>query len=480
MNRVTGTHRDHVRATPLRPPPRSYELERRRDRRTPWVVCAGLVVVAAGGVAAVRTLGAPSIDATLATGGADTGPRVMVPDAIAPSVPGFVNSLRGLVDNTTSLTANGSPVPLEPGGAFTILIPQGTAEVRLVATDAVGASREAVVAVTDVPVPSTYPSTAALHVRAEDWANPALRQQVLDLAASGRINAVELDIKDEAGVVGYSSAVPLAASTGAAAAHYDARQAIDELHGAGVRVIGRIVCFLDPVLAKWAWDSGRPDMVVLDGAGAAPLANNYGAAPFSNPANPEVRNYQIDLAVEAAGLGFDEILYDYVRRPEGPPENMQFIGLDVAPDVSIARFVAETNARLEGTGTGLGISVFGISATRPEPTGQDINLLAPHVDYVSPMVYPSHWVSGEYGVADPVRQPADIVTRSLADFERLVAGSGTAVVPWLQDFSSGSVVYGPIEVRAQIDAARATGAEGFLLWNPTSNYTIDALDPPTG
>jgi hypothetical protein len=95
------------------------------------------------------------------------------------------------------------------------------------------------------------------------------------------------------------------------------------------------------------------------------------------------------------------------------------------------------------------------------------------------MVYPSHWGSGEYGVADPLRQPADIVARSVADFERIAAGSGTAVVPWLEDFSADGVTYGVAEVRAQIDAARSVGAEGFLLWNPTSTYTVDALDAPS-
>ena len=151
-----------------------------------------------------------------------------------------------------------------------------------------------------------------------------------------------------------------------------------------------------------------------------PAGNNYGAAAFSNPANAEVRQYQIDLATEAVGLGFDEILYDYVRRPEGDLAAMQLPGLDTAPDVTIARFVADTDKALEPSGAELGISVFGISATRPEPTAQDMRLLAPHVDYVSPMVYPSHWGSGEYEVADPLRQPADIVTRSVADFERIV------------------------------------------------------------
>ncbi|MEJ7560969.1 MAG: putative glycoside hydrolase [Ilumatobacteraceae bacterium] len=170
------------------------------------------------------------------------------------------------------------------------------------------------------------------------------------------------------------------------------------------------------------------------------------------------------------------MLYDYVRRPEGELSSMTFDGLRTPPDISIARFVAETGERL-GEDTALGVSVFGIASTRPEQIAQDIQLLAPHVDYVSPMVYPSHWGPGEFDVADPVRQPGDIVGASVADFERAVAGSGAAVVPWLQDFDSGSVVYDAPMVRAQIDAARFVGAEGFLLWNSGSEYTAGALDP---
>ena len=266
-------------------------------------------------------------------------------------------------------------------------------------------------------------------------------------------------------------------TTGAATGHYDAKAAIDELHELGVRVIGRIVAFLDPVLAAWAWENERPEMIVLQGSGG-PLATDYGSAAFTNVASPEVRQYLIDLSVEAAALGFDEILYDYVRRPEGDIGVMYFPGLQGAPDVAVARFVADANTQLAGTDALLGVSVFGIAATRPEQIAQDIRLLAPHVDYIAPMVYPSHWGPGEYDVADPNRQPAEIVRASVADFHAVVAGSGAAVVPWLQEFSAGGVVYGPEEVRAQIDAALAAGASGFLLWNAGSFYTAAALQPP--
>ena len=139
--------------------------------------------------------------------------------------------------------------------------------------------------------------------------------------------------------------MPLATTTGAAMGHYDARSALDQLHGLGVRVIGRIVCFLDPQLASWAWENDRTEMLVLQGSGG-PLATDYGEAAFTNVANAEVRQYQIDLAVEAARLGFDEILYDYVRRPEGDTAAMYFPDLQGAPSVAVARFVADTNAQL--------------------------------------------------------------------------------------------------------------------------------------
>jgi len=394
-------------------------------------------------------------------------------------VPGSVSSLRGLADPASTLTANGEPVPLDAGGSFEVFIPQAWTEIQLVAVDPAGTRTEATVTVTDQMSVAEHPATTAVHVSAEGWADPVVHQQVLDLIASGRINAVQLDIKDEAGFVGHDTEVPLALTAGVVSRLYDAGEAVDELHGLGVRVIGRIVNFLDPALARWAIANGRSDMLVLSPNGG-PLVNEYGSAAFTNLVNPEVRQYQIDLAVEAAALGFDEILYDYVRRPDGDIATMQFPGAAVPLEVSVARFVADTRAALAGTGTLLGISVFGISASRTEPTAQDIGLLAPNVDYVSPMVYPSHWGAGEYGVANPVLQPADIVTASLADFQRVVAGSGAAIVPWLQDFDFNGVAYGPAEVRAQIDAAMVTGSAGFLLWNPNSTYHVDALDPATG
>jgi hypothetical protein len=401
--------------------------------------------------------------AVLTTPDLDVARETLRPPGIDPIV------LSGFVDDAVALSVNGITVPIT-NGSFSVEIPPVVPELVVRATHANGNVAERVVAVVDQATPSDYPETRAVHVSSEGWSDPTIRQQVLDLVTTGAINAVQLDIKGEAGTVGYDTSVELARTVARDGPSYDARAALDQLHALDVRVIGRLVCFLDPVLAQWAWANGQPQMVVQSADGTAPLDNNYGSAAFTNFADPTVQQYLTDLAVEAAELGFDEILYDYIRRPEGKLTAMTVPGLVAPAEVEIARFVRATRAALEPYEVELGVSVFGIAATRPRQIAQDIRLLAPNVDYVSPMVYPSHWGDGEYGVDDPNRQPGDIVARSLADFERVVAGSGAAVVPWLQAFSTGGVEYGPTEVQAQIDAAMQTGAHGFLLWNSGSKY----------
>ncbi|HZO62846.1 MAG TPA: putative glycoside hydrolase, partial [Gaiellaceae bacterium] len=236
------------------------------------------------------------------------------------------------------------------------------------------------------------------------------------------------------------------------------------------RVIGRLVCFRDPILASAAWRDGNRNEVVQTPDGRP--YSGYGG--FTNLASPAVRDYQIAIAVAAARAGVDDVLYDYVRRPDGPLSTMVFPGLKGTPEAAIASFLAETRAALKPYRTFLGASVFGVAATRPTEVAQDVPLMAEHLDYVSAMVYPSHWAPGEYGVQNPNAQPYDIVLRSLQDFQKDVRGTGARVVPWLQDFSLG-VEYGRAQVDAEIQAAHDAGIDEFLLWDPAVTYTAAAL-----
>ena len=85
------------------------------------------------------------------------------------------------------------------------------------------------------------------------------------------------------------------------------------LEGRGVRVIGRLVAFRDPIYANDGVEAGRKDEVLQtpDGAMLSDLRR------LRELRAPAVRKYNLDIAIEAVELGVDDILWDYIRRPEG-------------------------------------------------------------------------------------------------------------------------------------------------------------------
>jgi hypothetical protein len=374
-------------------------------------------------------------------------------------------TIDGTSEKGATVKADGATVDWT-GTTFHLRYPYPpAAPIAVTATDHAGNATTA-----SVIVPVARPNSVGVHVTALAWADPQLHAEVQSLIDSHQVNAIELDLKDESGIVGYDSAVPLAKEIGAVQVSYTLDAAVADLHAHGVRVIGRIVAFRDPVLAKAAWARGNKDWVVQDDRGQ-PLGA-YGG--FSNFANADVQAYNLALAEEAARAGVDEILWDYVRRPEGPLSSMVFPGLQGSVADAIGGFLGKGQAMLRPLKVLQGASVFGIAATRPDQVGQDVPTIARHTDYIAPMLYPSHWNKGEYDVADPNRQPHDIVKASLADFVAEVAPTGRTLVPWLQDFDDG-VHYGEAEVQAQIAAAQELGVQSWLLWNPDTQYTAAAL-----
>ncbi|MFC9650776.1 MULTISPECIES: putative glycoside hydrolase [unclassified Streptomyces] len=397
-------------------------------------------------------------------------PDLNVADPVIKNVADPV-TVTGKASTDAKVSVDGKEIPVDKEGAFKITVPKGTPVVNITAVDRAGN-----LTAKAVSTRGRRPMIRAAHITAIGWADKTLRTNVLALVRSGKLNAVELDVKDEDGEVGYASQVPLARQIGSAKGYYDARKAIAEIHAAGAQVIGRIVAFRDPLLATAAWKGGKRDQVVQTPEGEAYAGGgHYGKLAFTNFADPTVRKYNQDLAVEAAQLGFDDILYDYVRRPDGPLSKMRFPGIGSAtPEQAITSFVGDTRIAMRPHAKYLGVSVFGIAATRPKEIAQDIAALVKVSDYIAPMVYPSHWGPGEYGVSNPDTAPYAIVQRSLADFARLAKGTQTEIVPWLQDFSMGSH-YGPTQVAEQIKAAEANKMNSFILWNAGARYQGAAL-----
>ncbi|MBA3745185.1 putative glycoside hydrolase [Sporichthya sp.] len=415
----------------------------------------------------------------------DTAAPVLTIDKPAEDKPAAADApykLTGKVEGAKEFKVDDKVVEIGKDGTFSVDYEKTPASIRVWAVDEAGNVVEQTVSSN-----LRHAGMRSVHMTALAWAYKPLKDPIIQLLKDKKIDNIQLDIKDEDGIIGYDSEVPLADEAGASKATYNLAEAVKEIHDLGGTVVGRIVAFRDPKLAKWALSEGKTDMVIQDRSGNAYNAGSYGAASFTNFGNAEVRQYNIDLAVEAAKAGMDDIMYDYIRRPEanqsqGGLEGQRFPGLEKSSiagvtdaEMGIVDFVDQASEPIHEAGAGVGAAVFGISSFTPVSVAQNIPLMAKHLDFINPMVYPSHWGPGEFSVAKPNSQPYDIVKRSLQDFNRQVLGTDCVIIPWLQDFSLG-VSYGAAEVRDQIRATKDVGINSWILWNATAKYTASALE----
>jgi hypothetical protein len=320
-------------------------------------------------------------------------------------------------------------------------------------------------------LPRAYPrEVRGLHVTMALAGLGGKIDEYIALKALG-LNTLEVDLKDEHGKVGFvSSALPkLAREVAASRPFYDVDKVVREVHGGGMYLIGRVVVMEDPTLS-----AARPDLALLTPDGSRWLDN--GGLGWVNPYDRRVWRYVVGVGAAAAKAGFDEIQFDYVRFPsDGDVSQIVYRHKVHEPKgTTVARFLRYASSRLHPLGVRVSADVFGLAATHDLGIGQVPKRVAEYVDALYPMVYPSHFSPGEYGIRDHDAYPGRTVARALLDFRRQLKGTRLTLIPWLQDFSVARR-YTLIEVTDQIAATRRQHTGGYLLWNPEGIYTREAL-----
>jgi len=237
-----------------------------------------------------------------------------------------------------------------------------------------------------------------------------------------------------------------------------------------------VVAFKDPVAAQVnaEWTIRREDSTIwLDREGLA----------WVNAHNPDVWEYNLAVAEELVSLGFEEIQWDYIRFPEpyrSLPKQV-FPGATKSKPDALAAFLQLAQARLSKLGARNTADVFGLVTTvrGALEVGQHWERISPHVDVILPMVYPSHYPRGAFGIARPNAEPYMVLktaidTARVRD-EKLGITKAEHVRPWIQAFTIGQPPYGPEQVKAQMQAIYDAGYDGWVLWSPGSKY--DAFVP---
>ena len=309
--------------------------------------------------------------------------------------------------------------------------------------------------------------------------------ELLDLVNRTELNAMVIDVKNDDGLVTYKTRNEMALSVGAnrIVQIKDIEKRMADLKKNGVYAIARIVAFKDTRAA-----GSRPDLAIKTKSGTV-WRDNKGNA-WLNPYNRESWEYILDVAKEAVEYGFDEIQFDYVRFPTDG--NRKLIDYGEAKEKesmaeAIAAFMKYATEMLNDKGVFVSADVFGQVTTNSDDMGlgQQLEDLTVSTDILCPMVYPSHYYPGVYGVSYPDFEPYKIVYTSISTaVKRMEAvehkGRKAVLRPWLQDFTAsylkdGYQVYGRKQVREQIQATYDSGVEEWLLWNAGNYYTEGAL-----
>jgi len=312
-------------------------------------------------------------------------------------------------------------------------------------------------------------------------------QAILDKIQGTEINTVVIDVKNDDGRITFAMEdAPTVNEIGATEKYIkDIDSLMAQLKARGLYTIARVVAFRDPYLAE-----KKPEWALKNKDGSL-HRDNKGLA-WVNPYRTEVWDYLVEVGTEASKAGFDEVQFDYIRfSTDSSMKQVVFDEKDTRgrskTDI-ITEFIQYAYDKLSSSNIFVSADVFGTiigSKVDAEAVGQIYNDMACHLDYICPMIYPSHYGDGNFGIDHPDMEPYRTIRAALKlsrqDLESAKeAGKRQAIVrPWLQDFTASylkhHISYGSKEVRAQIQAVYDSGYDEWILWSASNRYTWEGL-----
>lgn len=333
----------------------------------------------------------------------------------------------------------------------------------------------------------------AVYITGASAGNEAFLDKIINFTKNTELNAVVIDVKED-GKVNYESNLKSVRDIKGYSELYNVEKVIKKLKDNGIYVIGRVVCFRDNHLAI-----KRPDLAIKRRDGSIWKENN--AIAWTNPFNQEVWEYNIEIAKEAVEKGFDEIQFDYVRFPAVSNKEVYYgENLPEKAD-AINGFLKEAAAELKEKGAIVSADIFAIVCESPGDTegiGQVLERVGMDIDYISPMIYPSHYANNSRGMMGngvgqsingivftaPDLKPYEVVYNVLEKTKNRISeveNYKAEVRPYIQGFTASYLpkgyyqVYGPEQIKQQIKAVYDAGYEEWIVWDARNNYVENAF-----
>jgi hypothetical protein len=302
---------------------------------------------------------------------------------------------------------------------------------------------------------------------------------LISLIKSSEANALVIDIKDFSGRIAYASGNPEISKYGTENPVIgNVNALLDKLHAENIYVIARVTVFQDPALV-----ASRPDLAIKNVKTNKPWVDGKNLS-WVDPSSEEVWHYNMTIAKNALDRGFDEVNFDYIRFPtDGALTDMSFpfYTEDKTKREVIKSFFVFLRESLEDEI--ISGDLFGLTTSAQDDMGigQYLEDAYGNFDFICPMVYPSHFGTGFIGYKNPALYPYEVVKYSGAQAEKRLSAlvpEGeeplSKLRPWLQDFDLGAE-YGADKIKLQIQAVAETSDAGWMLWDPTNNYTKEGF-----
>ena len=333
----------------------------------------------------------------------------------------------------------------------------------------------------------------SLYVPAGQVVSKAGVDKFAGIIDANNLNSLVIDMKDDYGLLRYRSNDPLVSEKARESMYsIDIDAFIDRFKKKNMYLIARIVVFKDRNLYAWkgnkyaVWDGkknapwvgikGYEDVPAEDGKAAEKKTlfyDEYWVDPYSE----EVWEYNTAIAKELIRRGFDEIQFDYIRFPTDGKNifDTQYRWRDKGMDMESALISFLSYAR-KNIQAPIGIDIYGAngwyrSGTR---TGQDVELMAPYVDVICPMFYPSHFEQDFLAYTPIIERPYRIYFYGTYR-NTVIARSQVLVRPWIQAFylnvSFDRRFYDKDYVLRQMYGVRDAAENGYMYWNNAGRYT---------
>ena len=311
----------------------------------------------------------------------------------------------------------------------------------------------------------------------------AKMDDLIDLVDQTELNAMVIDIKNDEGKVTYKMQSEQVLEIDAGVRYIpDIEDLVARCKEKDIYLIARIVAFRDPYLAEQ-----KPEWAVHTKSGE--IFRDKNGMAWVNPYCREMWDYLVEIAEQAALVGFDEVQFDYIRFSTDVNESEVDYGPEsknVSKIEIITEFTQYLYEKLVPQGVYVAADVFGTvidNETDQAIVGQDYVQMAAHLDYICPMVYPSHYHNGSYGIAVPDAEPYRTInaaaSASVQALDAVPEENRAHVRMWLQSFTAswvpGYINYGPKQIRDQIKGAYDAGYDEWILWNAAVNYQPGAF-----